>query len=208
MPARHPDDRALAIVAAVSGLYDITLGSALLAGRGLLTALFAVPAPAPPIHADLNGLFLLAVGVGYVLPFRSPDRYRGYLWVMGPLPEGIRHAWRSWPITSSATRRRPTWRSPPRTERWRSSRCGHSRSREADSPDARRRSRSRASGGRFQRGGAAGDGSDDHMSLSKAYTARPAPSVAAPASITIGRALMTKNIIQPVTRRKTIGVTG
>ncbi len=89
MPARHPDDRALTIVAAVSGLYDIALGAALLAARGLVTALFDVPAPAPPIHADLNGLFLLAVGLGYVLPFRHPDRYRGYLWVMGPFLKGF-----------------------------------------------------------------------------------------------------------------------
>ena len=76
-------------VAAASGLYDITLGVALLAGRGLLTALFDVPAPVPPIHADLNGLFLLAIGAGYVLPFRRPDRYRGYLWVMGPFLKGF-----------------------------------------------------------------------------------------------------------------------
>jgi hypothetical protein len=79
----------LVAVAAASGLYDITLGAVLLAGRGLLTALFEVPAPTPPIHADLNGLFLLAVGLGYVLPFRSPDRYRGYLWVMGPFLKGF-----------------------------------------------------------------------------------------------------------------------
>ncbi len=89
MPARHPDDRTLAIVAAASGVYDVALGTALLAGRGLLTALFDVPAPSPPIHADLNGLFLLAVGLGYVLPFRDPVRYRGYLWVMGPFLKGI-----------------------------------------------------------------------------------------------------------------------
>jgi hypothetical protein len=89
MPVRHPDQRALVAVAAASGLYDITLGVVLLAGRGLLTAIFDLPAPAPPIHADLNGLFLLAVGLGYLLPFRSPDRYRGYLWVMGPFLKGF-----------------------------------------------------------------------------------------------------------------------
>ncbi len=76
-------------VAAVSGLYDIAVGVALLAGRGLLMALFGVPAPVPPIHADLNGLFLLAVGLGYLLPFRRPDLYRGYLWTMGPFLKGI-----------------------------------------------------------------------------------------------------------------------
>lgn len=89
MPARRSDLRALVVVAAVSGGYDILLGLALLAGRGLLQSLFELPAPAPPIHADLNGLFLLAVGVGYVLPYRRPDLYRGYLWVMGPFLKGI-----------------------------------------------------------------------------------------------------------------------
>jgi hypothetical protein len=89
MPVRLPDERRLAVVAAASGLYDIALGAALLFGRGLLTALFDVPAPSPPIHADLNGLFLLAIGAGYVLPFRRPDRYRGYLWVMGPFLKGF-----------------------------------------------------------------------------------------------------------------------
>jgi hypothetical protein len=88
MPDRPTDARPLAVVAAVSGLYDISLGAALLVGRELLQAAFALPPPAPPIHADLNGLFLLAVGVGYLLPYRRPDRYRGYLWVMGPCLKG------------------------------------------------------------------------------------------------------------------------
>jgi xanthosine utilization system XapX-like protein len=88
MPDRRSDLRRLAIVAAVSGIYDIALGLALLAARKWLQSLFALPPPAPPIHADLNGVFLLAVGIGYVLPYRRPDAYRGYLWVMGPLLKG------------------------------------------------------------------------------------------------------------------------
>jgi hypothetical protein len=89
MPDRPSDFRALAIVAAVSGIYDIALGLALLFGRNLLQSLFAMAAPAPPIHADLNAIFLLAVGVGYALPYRRPDLHRGYLWVMGPFLKGI-----------------------------------------------------------------------------------------------------------------------
>lgn len=89
MPARPADQRPLVVVAAASGVYDVLLGIAMLGGRGLLAALFQVPAPTPPIHADLNGLFLLAVGIGYILPYRQPDRYRGYLWVMGPLLKGL-----------------------------------------------------------------------------------------------------------------------
>ena len=42
----------------------------------------------PRIFSDLNGLFLLAVGSGYYLPWRDPSRYRGYLWVMGPFLKG------------------------------------------------------------------------------------------------------------------------
>ena len=36
------------------------------------------------IFANLNALFLMAVGTGYAMPWRDPERYRGYLWVMGP----------------------------------------------------------------------------------------------------------------------------
>ena len=74
----------LRAIAAVSGLYDILAGVLMIFARPLLSALFAAPPPIPVIHADLNGLFLLAVGAGYWLPWRDPERYRGYLWVMGP----------------------------------------------------------------------------------------------------------------------------
>jgi hypothetical protein len=78
----------LRLAAALSGVYDILIGAALLAGRPLLVQLFALPTPVPPIHADLNGLFALAIGVGYVLPLRDPERYRAYLWLMGPCLKG------------------------------------------------------------------------------------------------------------------------
>ena len=42
----------------------------------------------PEIHAKLNGLFLLAVGAGYWLPYRDPTRHRAYLWLMGPMLKG------------------------------------------------------------------------------------------------------------------------
>lgn len=88
MPVRPSSVRPLVIVAAVSGLYDLLLGIAMLAGRGLIQSAFALPPPVPPIHADLNGLFLMAVGIGYLWPYRDPERYRCYLWVMGPLLKG------------------------------------------------------------------------------------------------------------------------
>jgi hypothetical protein len=77
-------------IAAVSGVYDAIVGVTMLAGRPLLSRLFAVPLPQPPIHADLNGIFLLAVAAGYLIPYRDPDSAggRAYLWTMGPLLKG------------------------------------------------------------------------------------------------------------------------
>jgi hypothetical protein len=89
MPDRTVDRRRLSAVAAVSGVYDVALGLTLWLGRPLLQSLFGLPAPAPPIHADLNALFAIAIGIGYVLPYRNPAAYRGYLWVMGPFLKGV-----------------------------------------------------------------------------------------------------------------------
>src|SRR3989442_12830111 len=62
----------------------------MLAGRPLMSQLFAVALPQPPIHADLNGIFLLSVAAGYLIPYREPDSSGGrlYLWIMGPLLKG------------------------------------------------------------------------------------------------------------------------
>jgi uncharacterized membrane protein HdeD (DUF308 family) len=75
-------------VALISGLYDGVVGALLLFVPGTLASLFGVPPASPRIFSDLNGLFLLSVGVGYILPWREPRRYRGYMWVMGPLLKG------------------------------------------------------------------------------------------------------------------------
>lgn len=80
--------QALSLVALVSGLYDFIVGALLLFLTDRMAAAFGSPPPMPPIFADLNGIFLLAVGAGYALPWRDPVRYRGYLWVMGPLLKG------------------------------------------------------------------------------------------------------------------------
>ena len=76
------------VITAVSLVYDVSVGAAMLLARPFLSRLFAVPLPQPPIHADLNGVFLLAVGLGYLIPLRDPVRGRGYLWVMGPFLKG------------------------------------------------------------------------------------------------------------------------
>ena len=77
-------------IAAVSGIYDAIIGVTMLVGRPLLAQLFNVALPTPPIHADLNGLFLLSIAAGYLIPYREPDSAggRAYLWIMGPLLKG------------------------------------------------------------------------------------------------------------------------
>ena len=78
----------LSLIAAISGLYDCVVGAFLLFAADRLAALFGVAPATPRIFSDLNGLFLIAVGAGYWLPWRDPERYRGYLWIMGPLLKG------------------------------------------------------------------------------------------------------------------------
>jgi len=78
-------------IAAVSGVYDASVGAVMIAGRPLFAQLFNVPLPAPPIHADLNGVFLLSIAAGYLIPYRDPQSAggRAYLWIMGPLLKGM-----------------------------------------------------------------------------------------------------------------------
>lgn len=80
--------RTLSLVAGISGLYDLIVGASLLLFTRQLASWFGTPVPVPPIHADLNAIFLVAVGIGYWMPYRDPIRYRGYLWVMGPVLKG------------------------------------------------------------------------------------------------------------------------
>ena len=78
----------LTLIAALSGIYDLSVGLVLLTARGWLAHTMGVPLPVPPIHVDLNALFLLTIGAGYWLPYTNPDRYRAYLWLMGPMLKG------------------------------------------------------------------------------------------------------------------------
>jgi hypothetical protein len=97
-PGRRPglprfEPMLLRVIAAVSGVYDVFLGVSLLSARPILMQVFGLATPTPPIHADLNGLFTVAIGIGYLLPYRDPDRYRAYLWLMGPALKGVGAAW-------------------------------------------------------------------------------------------------------------------
>jgi hypothetical protein len=73
----------LRAIAGISLVYDISIGIALFLFRPQLQTLFALPAPQPPIHADLNAILVTFVGIGYLLPLRDPVRYRRYLWIFG-----------------------------------------------------------------------------------------------------------------------------
>ena len=78
----------LRTVALISGLYDSVVGALLLFAADRFAATFGVAPASPPIFSDLNGLFLLCIGAGYYLPWREPDRYRSYMWLMGPVLKG------------------------------------------------------------------------------------------------------------------------
>jgi hypothetical protein len=71
-------------MAAVSGVYDGVVGLTLLLASDRFASVFGVAPAHPPIFSDLNGIFLLAVAVGYYWPWRNPVGARWYLWVMGP----------------------------------------------------------------------------------------------------------------------------
>ncbi|HXG88086.1 MAG TPA: hypothetical protein VNJ02_07105 [Vicinamibacterales bacterium] len=70
-------------IAAISLVYDVSAGMMLAFLRPQMQAVFGVPAPLPPIHADLNAIFVTFVGVGYLLPYRDPIAYRNYMWIFG-----------------------------------------------------------------------------------------------------------------------------
>ena len=75
-------------IAAISGIYDAAIGLFLLLAADRFAALFGVAPAQPPIFSDLNGLFLLCVGVGYYWPWRDPIGARWYLWIMNVVLKG------------------------------------------------------------------------------------------------------------------------
>ena len=75
----------LSVVAGVSLVYDLSVGLLLLAATDSIAAWFHAPLPDPILFAKLNGLFLIAVGLGYVQPLRDPQRHRVYMWIFGVL---------------------------------------------------------------------------------------------------------------------------
>ena len=75
-------------IAAISGIYDAAIGLFLLLAADRFAALFGVAPARPPIFSDLNGLFLVCVGIGYYWPWRDPIGARWYLWLMNVVLKG------------------------------------------------------------------------------------------------------------------------
>ena len=69
----------LSVVAGISLVYDLTAGLVLLAATDRLASWFGARVPDPILFAKLNGLFLIAVGLGYLQPLSQPEAHRAYM---------------------------------------------------------------------------------------------------------------------------------
>ena len=78
----------LTVVAGVSLVYDLSAGLLLLFATERFASWFGVTVPHPAIFVKLTAVFLIAVGFGYVQPFRNPDAHRAYLWIFGVFLKG------------------------------------------------------------------------------------------------------------------------
>ena len=80
--------RLLRAVVLASAAYDLLLGGALLFALGEVQALLGIGPPRFPVNANLNGLFAMAIGAGYLVVLQRPWERRWYLWIMGPFLKG------------------------------------------------------------------------------------------------------------------------
>ena len=78
--------RALALV---SGVYDVLIGLPMLLAPALVARIFGAPAPVPAVNAQINGVFALALALGYFWAARAIDARRGYLWAAGVFAKGL-----------------------------------------------------------------------------------------------------------------------
>jgi hypothetical protein len=76
-------------LALVSGVYDLALGLPLLLAPSAVATLFGAAAPAPVVNAQINGVFALALGLGYFWAARTSGALRGYLWIAGVFAKGL-----------------------------------------------------------------------------------------------------------------------
>jgi hypothetical protein len=78
--------RALALL---SGVYDLLLGLPMLLAAPQVARLFGAPEPVPVVNAWLNGVFALALALGYFWAARDVSARRGYLWAAGVFAKGL-----------------------------------------------------------------------------------------------------------------------
>ena len=75
--------RRLRALALVSAVYDFALGIPLVVAAGPVARMMGAPDPVPLINAQLNGLFTITLGLGYLWAARDVTARRGYLWIAG-----------------------------------------------------------------------------------------------------------------------------
>jgi uncharacterized membrane protein len=79
----------LRTLAHVSGTYDLLLGLGMLLAAPQVARLFGAPPPIPLVNAWLNGVFALALALGYFWAAGDPAARRGYFWVAGVFSKGL-----------------------------------------------------------------------------------------------------------------------
>jgi hypothetical protein len=79
----------LRTLACISGVYDLALALPMLFIPLTMAALFGAAPPSPVVNAQLNGVFTLALGVGYFWAAQDPEARRGFFWVAGVLAKGL-----------------------------------------------------------------------------------------------------------------------
>jgi len=88
-PRREEAPLSLRTLGFLSGLYDLMLALPMLFAAPALARIFGAPAPVPLVNAQLNGVFTLALAVGYFWAAREPEARRGYYWAAGVLAKGL-----------------------------------------------------------------------------------------------------------------------
>ena len=79
----------LKTLAVISGLYDLGLALTMLFFAREAALLFGAPPPVPLLNAQLNGVFTLALGLGYFWAREDVNARRGYFWIFGVIAKGL-----------------------------------------------------------------------------------------------------------------------
>jgi hypothetical protein len=79
----------LKALALVSGLYDLALAVTMLFFAREAAAWFGALPPVPVLNAQLNGVFTLALGLGYFWAREDVQGRRGYFWIFGVVAKGL-----------------------------------------------------------------------------------------------------------------------